>query len=155
VPDDAGYSESLRLTFAYRENDIHLLRVERLKGRSLAPFTQPPGHDRVGHWVELRDSDHRLLYHRPLHDPMRGSIESFGDAPGAEIHRVMNPARSGEFQVRVPDLPAAHELLIHDAAGDAGPQHSVVPLVRQDFAELRAAAERPPAPPDHTGGSHE
>jgi hypothetical protein len=146
VSGDTGYSDSLRLTFAYCDDEVQLVRVQRITAHALAPFTPPPDADSVGHWVEIRDGDHRLLYHRPLHDPTRGSLESFGDAPGDELRRVSNPARSGEFQVRVPDLPSAHDLLLCWRAGDGASPGSVVPLVEQDFAELRAAAD---SPPDH------
>lgn len=135
--DDPGYTHSLRLTFAYDEREVRLVRVERLAARSLAAVGAPPREGQVGHWVEIRDADGEVIYHRVLHNPMRDDIEVFGDEPGAPLRRVENPVRSGEFQVRVPDLPAAHELVLQGSPRSGKRHRPARELARHGFAELR------------------
>jgi hypothetical protein len=151
---DSGYTHSLRLTFAYDERDVHLVRIERIAMRSSAPATPPPQKGDVGHWIEIRDKNGELLYHRTLHDPMRESIEVVGDTSDDPLRRVPNPVRAGEFQVRVPDLPAAHELLLYGMPRKGKRQGAAKPLIREGFAQLRGRdANRPADSNDSIGGS--
>jgi hypothetical protein len=150
--DDLGYTHSLRLTFAYDERDVRLVRVERIAMRSIAPATPPPQEGDVGHWVELRDANGELLYHRPLHDPMRESIEVVGDTPDDPLYRVPNPVRTGEFQVRVPDLPGAHELLLYGMPRKGKKRDEAKSLIREEFAQLRRRDISRPAGSEESGG---
>ena len=78
-----------------------------------APVTPPPQEGQTGYWIELRDAQGTLLYHRPLHEPIRQDIEVFGDKPGDPIRRV--PARhpKGEFEVLIPDMSQGAEFVLH------------------------------------------
>lgn len=134
---DPGYTHSLRLTFAYEGREVRLERVERRRMRSLAPSTPPPEPGQVGSWLELRDAGGALVYHRALHDPLRETIELHGREPGVAPRRVPNPVRAGRFQVVVPDMAAAHVLVLFGPPGEATDVDASVPLARHELAELR------------------
>jgi hypothetical protein len=133
------HTHSLRLTFAYSDGDIRLARTERVAMIAPAEVTARPTGDQAGYWVEVRDAGGDLLYHRPLHDPTRESIEVFGE-PGEPIYRVDNPKRDGEFDVLVPDLPHAAELSLYGPPPKTkdryGPSKE---LLKHDFETLRRA----------------
>lgn len=137
------HSHSLRLTFAYRGSDVRLVHAERVAMITPAPPAEAPGRGQAGYWVEVLDDHGNLLYHRPLHDPTRESIEVFGDEPGEPIYRVDNPDREGEFDVLVPDYPNAAEFALHGPAPSTrrpyGPSSE---LLRSDFEELRRGGPR-------------
>jgi hypothetical protein len=133
------YTHSLRLTFTYAGDQVRLANTERVAMIAPAEATTPPTGEETGYWVEVRDKDGKLLYHRPLHDPLREDLEVFGDEPGEPIYRVSNPTREGEFEVLVPDLPAAAEFSLHGPKPKAREAHGrSVPLLKHDFAELRS-----------------
>jgi hypothetical protein len=134
------HTHSLRLTFAYSDGDIRLAGTERVAMIAPAETTARPAGDQAGYWVEVRDSRGDLLYHRPLHDPTRESIEVFGEEPDEPIYRVDNPKHKGEFDVLVPDLPHAAEFSLHGPEPKTkdryGPSKE---LLKHDFATLRRA----------------
>jgi hypothetical protein len=134
------YTHSLRLTFVYRDGDVRLARTERVAMIAPAVVTAPPTGDQAGYRVEVRDAQGNLLYHRPLHDPTQEGIEVFGDEPGEPIYRVDNPKREGEFDVLVPDFPAAAEFSLYGPPPESteryGPSRE---LLKRDFEKLRRA----------------
>ena len=155
----ADYTHSFRLTFAYVDNDIHLARTERIAMISPAAAGPPPASDQTGYWVEVSDAEGRLLYHRALHDPTRADIEVFGDEPGEPIYRTENRARSGEFEVIVPDLPHAARVSLHGPSPRARKPHGPSKeRLTHDFAELRRLDREPPSSvemPDENGDQNE
>jgi len=132
------HSHSLRLTFAYTGSQVRLARVERVAMLAPAAVAPPPEGPQAGYWIEVRDAAERLLYHRPLQDPLRADVEVFGDEPGEPIYRVANKKREGEFEVLVPDFPEATHFSVHGPPPKArtvrGPSKE---LVRHEFSELR------------------
>ncbi len=97
----AAYSHTLRITFAYDGEKLDIASVARVAMRAPAPTTPPPNESQVGYWLELRDASGTLLYHRPLHDPIRQDVELFGDKPGDPIRRVPGRHPKGEFEVLI------------------------------------------------------
>ena len=146
------YSHSLRLTFAYDGKDIRLVRVVRV-AMIAPPVVTPPPHERQsGHWLEVRDDKDEVIYHRPVHDPLRSDVESFGDKPGDPIRRTPTARQRGEFEVIVPDLPQARQFQLRIEAPSRAAEHSrdlkasTVPreslVTRYSFEELRRAAQQ-------------
>jgi len=132
------YTHSLRLTFAYSDDTITLARTERVAMIAPAAATPPAASDRTGYWFELRDKDGKLLYYRPLHDPMRESLEVFGDEPGQPIYRVANPKRKGEFDVLLPDLAEGAQFSLHGPKPKARKPHGPsAELLRYGLERLR------------------
>src|SRR5262249_54260617 len=110
----------------------------------------PPQDNQVGYWLEIRDANGALLYHRPIHNPMRRDIESFGHEPGAPMRRHLVAGEKGEFEVLVPDLPGAKTFRLHGptetpategtiAAASAATPSTV--LSEHGFDELRERAD--------------
>jgi hypothetical protein len=140
--DPHPHAHSLRLTFAQQGGQVRLTGVQRVEMIAPGTATDPPGTGQAGHWVELRDGDGSLLYHRAFHDPAHSSIEIFGDTPHAELRRVQHPAERSEFDIVVPDDPRAATVTLHGpAAGAPGHHAPAETLVSEDFGSLRSAAE--------------
>ena len=145
----SGYA--LRITFAFDGPNLTLKSVERVAMRVPAAAAVPPEGDRIGYWLEVRDAAGRLIYHRPVHDPLRLEVESYGDAAGAPLRRHARAAQRGEFELIVPDLPEAKTFRLHgpkealserpltDAEGHRVVTPSV-PLREHSFASLRSLA---------------
>jgi hypothetical protein len=102
-----SYTHTLRITFSYDGPKLEIIRVQRVAMRAPAPATMTPQINQTGYWLEVRNGNGKLLYHRPIHDPTNRHIESFGDAPGKPMHLHPATATKGEFEVLVPDLPSA------------------------------------------------
>jgi len=136
------YTHTLRITFIHDGPNLEINRIQRVA--MLAPASQSAQHEnQAGYWLEVRDDKGNLLYWRPLHDPMRHDIESYGDAPGAPLRRQPASATKGEFEVLIPDLPAAHTFRLHGpSAGTRSTYASSGPLCEHSFDELRNLAAR-------------
>lgn len=139
-----SYMYTLRVTFSYDGSKLEITRVQRVAMRAPAPASTPPQESQAGYWFEVRDDKGALIYHRPIHDPMRSDIESFGDAPGQPIRR--HPARTakGEFELLIPDLPGAQTFRLHgptssEARAALAPSVSVS---EHSFDELHELARR-------------
>ena len=135
----AAYSHTLRVTFAYDGDKLTVASVKRVAMRAPAPATPPPHEGQTGYWLEVCDAQGMLLYHRPLHDPIRQDIEAFGDKPGDPIHRVPVQHPKGEFEVLIPDLPRASDFVLHGPPTGKPEARSTV-LSRHALAELRRMA---------------
>jgi len=143
------YTHTLRITFTHNGPNLEIARVQRVAMR--APAALPPaGDNQAGYWLEVRDSNGALLYHRPIYDPTGRNVESYGEAPDAPMQRHAATSDSGEFEVLVPDLPDAQTFRLHGptaATTGIGPAAAAVRLAMpggtlstHSFAELRARA---------------
>jgi len=131
----------LRLTFAYdlRHPDagLRLSRVERVRATAPGIATQPPHAGQSGAWFEVRDAAGAFLYYQPLHDPMPTSVEVFADKAGQPaLGRLPRKQPNGEFQVLIPDLPAAHTFALH--ASDVGKAATPAPAAGKGPQPARA-----------------
>lgn len=106
-----------RLTFEYDTRSIRLVAQQRLTTISPADDSSLTYAARAGYWVELRDAQGHGLYRQVLVDPIRTHFEVHSPDPGAVPGRVAAPSRTGGvFQVVVPDLPTATEVVLHGTA---------------------------------------
>lgn len=147
---------ALRLTLAYRGAQITLAGTERIAMIVPAPIDAPPEPGQTGYWFALLDANGRVIYHRPLHRPIKVDIEAFAPGTGQSITRVPLAEREGQFTVLVPDVANAQTFELH---GPRDPEHLDEPageLLRLDVDALRRAKppQGPPGmPPRGTGGS--
>ncbi len=129
---------TLRLTFAYDQDQIRLIRSQRVEMIAPPSVTPPPQANQAGYWFEVRDSNGNLIYHRVIHDPIRTDLEVFSDDPTQSITRIPNPNPRGEFTLLVPDLPAANSFTFHGVPPQAKtPFAPSQELLRYSFDELR------------------
>lgn len=112
-------THTLRVTFGYDDSKLEIARVQRVAMLAPAAATAPPQENQQGYWLEIRDGNGALLYHRPIHDPMRRDVEFFGEAPGDPMRRHPATTRHGEFEVLVPDLPGAQTFRLHGPVAEA------------------------------------
>ncbi len=111
---------TVRLTFEYDENGIHLL--DRLRVEKLAPPSDPvSGHQgQQGFWVEVRDSGEQVLHRRIMHDPFVTNREVFSPDPDHTVARRPVEEKRGTFIVEVPEVEEAdHVALFSSAAPQA------------------------------------
>ena len=143
----ASRPRTLRVTIAFDGDDLRIQSVEPVAMIAPPAVGVPPREGQSGYWLEVQGEDGRVLFHRPLHNPMGGDVESFAD-DGQSITRHAMARPHGTFEVLVPDLGDARTLRIMgaDAATRAiGPKAAPArsrPLVSATFDELRQA----PAP---------
>jgi len=138
--DTNSHTYTLRITFAYDGPKLEIIRVQRVAMRAPAPATTLQK-NQSGYWLEVRDGSGQLLYHRPIHDPMRQHIESFGESPGKPMRRYAATVTKGEFEVLVPDLPGAQTFRLHGPTESAAKAPGVfapsATLSEHSFEELR------------------
>ena len=144
MAEDAPHA--LRLTFAYRGGQIRLLGVERIAMIVPAPMTAPPEAGQSGYWFGVVDAGGRVVYHRPLHNPLRTDTEAFSPDPRQSISRVPLPASETEFTVLIPDTADARAFTLHGPPDPARTDLASTELLRLDMDALRQAK-----PPSRTG----
>jgi len=137
----ARSTHALRLTFAYRGEDIRLVGVQRVFARVQAPPAPLPEGERSGFWIEVRGKAGEPLYHRALHDPLQEDTEVFGDEPGGALYRVPNEQQEGQFEVMVPDIAGAVDVALFGTVRGARAEGRRLPasteLLRHKVDDLR------------------
>lgn len=137
TPSAPQYTHSLRLTFAYSGDDVRLVGVRRVAMRAPGHIEPPPDTVRSGFWLEVRDEQDNLLYHRPLHDPVRADIEVFGETDDEPMIRVPATSREGRFEVIVPDYAQASHLSLYGGAREALAGDASRERLREAFPAMR------------------
>ncbi len=144
VPTPAA---TLRLTFAYRGRDLQLVATQRVAMIAPPSVTPAPAPGQSGYWFELRGATGDLLFHRALSSPVRVDVEVFADDAGQSMQRVPAAAPEGQFDVLVPDLPAARDFVLFGtpsgAASEAAPSREVF---RAEVSALRKPRSAAPVP---------
>jgi hypothetical protein len=133
-----GADHTLRVTLAYRGDELEVKRVERV--RMLAPgqaVREPPGEHGAGFWFEIRDGKGKLLYHRVIHQPNRADREVFSPDPDQTVRREPKSSEpEGEFTLLVPDIPEGAEFVVH-ASPAREPGAPAKERLKHDFDRLR------------------
>jgi hypothetical protein len=129
--------QALRLTFAYEGAQIRLIGSDRVSMIVPAPNTPPPEPGQTGYWFGVRDASGRLIYHRPLHDPIKVDVEVFSPDPRQSIARVPIARREGQFTLLIPDVPDARTFELQGPADPARRDEPARELLRLDVDALR------------------
>ncbi|MDQ2917545.1 MAG: hypothetical protein M3R40_10410 [Pseudomonadota bacterium] len=135
---------ALRLTFAYRGTQISVAGSERI-AMIVPNAIETPQAGQAGYWFTLLDAAGRVVYQRPLHNPIRTDVEAYSPGKGQAIVRVPLAAREGQFTVLVPDLDDAQTFQLHGPADPDRPGEPAGELLRLDIGALRKA-NLPPGP---------
>jgi hypothetical protein len=133
---------ALRLTFAYRGTQIRLDGSERVAMIAPAPSGAPPEPGQTGYWFGVLDAAGRLIYHRPLHQPIKVDVETFSPDPQRSIARAPIAEREGRFTVLIPDAADARTFELHGPRDPERPDEPAGELLRLDVDALRGA--KPP-----------
>jgi hypothetical protein len=103
--------KTLRLTFQVRNGEVRLVSHERLE--MVCPPSigeRPEARRHGGFWMELRDAQDRVIFHRLLEDPVASSVEVH--SPDGKIRREFGPLPETMFEVLVPDDADARSLVL-------------------------------------------
>jgi hypothetical protein len=96
------YRKTLRLTFRVVDGEVQLVSHEQLD--MICPPAigeRPEAGKHGGFWMELRDANDRLLFHRTLNSPLGDSVEVH--SPDGKITRQFGtPVKENFFEVLLP-----------------------------------------------------
>ncbi len=110
---DANGPRAWRLTYAYDADGIRLVAQQRISTIAPPDDSDLTERGRAGYWVELRDGAGEALYRQVITNPFRTAGEAHTPVPGRHPTHVPTVAPEGAFQVVVPDLAGAHEVVLH------------------------------------------
>ena len=103
--------KTLRLTFRAADGKVQLLSTERVEMICPPAVGERPEAGRhSGFWMELRDANDRVLFHRELDFPLGDSVEVH--SPEGQIRRVFGAPRENVFEVLVPDDGGARSIAL-------------------------------------------
>ena len=132
---DASTRRTLRLTFRVSDGTVRLVSYERL------PMICPPSIGEVpqarkhgGFWMELRDGNNQVIFHRLIHSPLVGSVEVH--SPDGKIERKFGEVKEGIFEVLLPDNPAAESIALMGESLDVSALSAPSVLQRPASTEL-------------------
>jgi hypothetical protein len=94
--------KSLRLTFRVAGGEVQLVSYERLD--MICPpsvVERPEMGKHGGFWLELRDANDQVLFHRILDNPLGASVEVH--SPDGKIERIFGDVKENVFEVLLPD----------------------------------------------------
>ena len=144
---------ALRLTFAWRGAQISVAGSERVAMIVPASIDAPTESATTGYSFALLDADGRVVYRRPLHNPLRMDAEAYAPGKRRAIERVPLTAREGQFTVLVPDLADAHSFELSGPVDPERPDEPARPLLQVELDTLRKANAPSGTPPRRgTGG---
>jgi hypothetical protein len=106
------YRKCMRATFRASQGEIHLVSHERLD--MICPPSigeRPVAGKNGGFWMELRDRNDHVLFHRVLNNPLGDSVEVH--SPDGKIERITGePSRDNVFEVLLPDADDASTIVL-------------------------------------------
>lgn len=111
---------ALRLVFSYEGSDVRLVSRHRVRTSALPSDPTRTGEGQAGFWVEVRDSEERVLYRRVMPNPIASAVEVRSDDPERPLSwRELKQPR-GSFTLLVPDLGTASSLVLFGSPGRRG-----------------------------------
>lgn len=112
-PEGEGGPSAWRLTFTYTGDEITLVAQERVAMIAPPDDSALTLNARAGTWVEIRDAAGHGLYRQVLTDPVRAGYEAAPRTPDETGIHVVPEDPAGAFTVVVPDVPEAHDVVLH------------------------------------------
>ena len=104
------YHEGLTCTARYRRH----VNMTITEGRPLPP--PEAARRQPGFWVELRDAAQNTLYWDTMWRPFAHTLET--TTPDGQLGHGEHADPRGVFDVIVPDIPGAHEIVLFSSAID-------------------------------------
>jgi hypothetical protein len=131
---------AIRMTFTFSGRDIHLESIQRLIMRALPSHDTGSFESRSGFWIELRDDNETVLYRRVLHNPIQYRVEIYPEGGEGEFTRVPVADPQGTFDVVVPDLPEARQMMVYASLPVPAPESETE---TERAARVRSASGQP------------
>jgi hypothetical protein len=139
------YTHTFRIAVRLEGGRATIDSIQRVAMRAPASASGQPADEQSGARVELRGARGRVLYHRALRTPHLDSVEVFEDEKAGAMRRVPTARpQVRKFDLIVPDLPDASELILHGAGDPSQPHKPSIPLLRSPMHELRLRATTSP-----------
>ena len=139
------YTHAFRIVLSLEDGRVTINSVQRVAMRAPASASGQPADEQSGVWVELRGTRGRVLYHRALRTPHPDSDEVFEDEKTGAMRRVPTARpQVRKFDLIVPDLPDASELILRGAEDPSQPDKPSIPLLQSPMRELRLRATTTP-----------
>ena len=133
------------LIFEYDAGSVRLVESKRIEMLAPPDDSARTEQGRAGHWVEVRNAVGDALYRQVITRPFLVSAEVHSPEPGAMPRHVPVSTIEGRFQVVVPDLPDASEVVLFGLGMPGEQAQRATSLARGD-AEAREAAPREASP---------
>jgi hypothetical protein len=140
-------THALRLTFSYGGGGLRLTESRRVEMMTPPVVTPVPKQGQSGYWLQVTDASGRVVYHRPLHNPIAVDTEAYSPDPKQSITRVPVGRREVSFTVLMPDLSEAATFALHGPTDPGLPTEPARELLRLDVDAIRKFAAQPPQPP--------
>ena len=103
--------KTLRLRFRVSGESVELVSTERLEMITPPQFGErPEAGKHSGFWLELQGSRKRVLAHRLISPSYLNSVEVH--SPDGKIERKFGPIENGVFEVFLPDMDDAKEVVL-------------------------------------------
>jgi hypothetical protein len=139
------YTHAFRIGVTLEDGRATVTSTRRVAMRAPASAPGQPADGQSGVWVELRDANGRVLYHRALRTPHPDSVEVFEDEKTGAMRRLPTARpQVMKFDLIVPDLSDASELTLYGAKDPSEPDQPSVPLLQSPMRELRLRVTTPP-----------
>lgn len=135
---DATEPRAWRLTYAYDASGIRLVAQQRVATLAPPDDSALTETGRAGYWVEVRDQAGEALYRQVITSPFRTMAEVHSPDPARHPVHVPATTPEGAFQVLIPDLPGAHEVVLHGLEAPGEPAEATEGRPRRKRAAGRA-----------------
>ena len=109
-----------RLVFSYGTGEVQLVSQQRVAAKTLPSDPVDRMEGRTGFWVEVRDSEERVLYRRVMPNPIASAVEVRSDDPERPLSWRELKNLHGSFTLLVPDLGTASSLVLLGSPGRRG-----------------------------------
>ncbi|MFT5823430.1 MAG: hypothetical protein ACI8ZM_004691 [Crocinitomix sp.] len=116
---------TLRLTFQVKNSEVKMVSLEQLEMICPPSFGDKPEIGKHSDfWMELCDSDDKVLFFRHIHEPIGNSV-TVHSADG-KIHREFGEGNESIFEVLVPEHDKAASILLIGESLKAGSEREMI-----------------------------
>ena len=118
IIDTRRIRTTIRMLFSYKGEKIELISEEPVAKIAPGPTLPLPERGQSGFWFEVIDREGRRLYVKGIFNPVRFEVEVFPEDPKDVPYwrRIAHP--SGFFELLVPDIPQAEEVVLFSSPFD-------------------------------------
>ena len=127
------------LIFEYDAGSVRLVESKRIEMLAPPDDSALTEQGRTGHWLEVRNAVGDALYRQVISRPFLVSAEVHSPEPGGMPRHVPVSTIEGRFQVVVPDLPDASEVVLFGLGLPGEQAQHATSSARRSAAPLEAS----------------